>query len=458
MTAIQGTPSPRVLALGGAAGAVAAGSVAALAGPIVLMPLAGLVGTFVLIRLPGVLLAAYLLIPFYKGFLQEFIPVDLTVALAFANCLSLLTGVALREPLRIDALGLSLWVALGALMAVGVMYSPDGPLAVETLVQWLALVAVPLLAVLRVGGSMQATRQFLWTLFAFGCVMVVVGLLALAPGQRLVVLGTNTIGVARASLIVPITAFGFVLHSRRTGLRSTALVMVPLSLLVALASGSRGPVVALLVVGLVAGVMRLRSGGASLRIAAPVMAVGLAAAGGLLFIDLPTASLARYDLLVASLSGEGSDAYLDASLESRLSLYQLALSRFADGPFFGHGTAAFEATGGTFEYPHNLLLQFAADFGILGLGLILGIVGVASLRSPGQSHEWAAIRGLMFFFLINAMISGDAYAERSVWAFLLLSLLMPAADAAARRANGDPVPIAASRDSLASRSSRPRSA
>lgn len=430
--------------------AAVVGSAAAVAGAASLLPLLLLVIVFVVIRLPGVVLAAYLLIPFYKGFVQDAVPVDLTIVLALANVASLLVGIGRREQLRMDASGLVLWLLLNVVIALGVAYAPDRALAADTLMRWVGLVAIPLMAVVRVGATTGRLRQFLWSFLAFGFIMILVGALAVTPGERLSVLGTNTIGVARASLVVPIIAFGFVLHERGALIRIVTLVAVPASLVIALASGSRGPVLALFALVLAAVVTRAGHGGSWGRRAGVLSGALAAGVVTLLFIDLPTVSLARYDVLIAELSSDVADRYVDTSLGARLTLYDIALSRFGERPLFGYGTAAFATVSGSLRYPHNIFLQFAADFGAVGVVAVVAALGAASLRRP-RGSEWSTVRLLMFFFMLNAMVSGDAYTDRTMWGFVLMLLLaMPAAgnegrghsrdrEVGARGTPGDPV-------------------
>lgn len=412
MTALVPAPAIARAHVAAAAGAVVLGAAVGLVGLLAVVPVMGLAALYAILRLPGVVLAAYLFIPFYKGFAQEFVPVDLTVLLAIACTMSLGAGIVLGERMRLDAAGAALWIALTVMTVAGSLYAPDPDFARQIMLEWIALVAVPLLAVLRVGSDDRSVRQLLWATFGFGCLVTAVGLLNLTPDQRLAVLGANTIGVARAALMVPIVAVGFAIHTR---LWPIALAVTPLALVVAIASGSRGPVVALGVVGAVAIVARLRRGGIKrlVIVGVPLTAAVIVAIGAL---APPEIALSRFDVLLAAAGGESTG---DVSVSVRLFLYGLAVTMVVDGPLLGQGLGAFAILPLPWDYPHNLLLQVAADLGLLATAVVMLLLWRAgSLPRPGAT--WETIGALGLFYVVNAMVSGDAYADRTVWGFLLL--------------------------------------
>ena len=65
---------------------VLAGSFAGALGPAGVAAVAAVaIAALAAVRWPGVVFAAYLLLPWYKGFANPYVPVDLTVALAVVN-------------------------------------------------------------------------------------------------------------------------------------------------------------------------------------------------------------------------------------------------------------------------------------------------------------------------------------------------------------------------------------
>lgn len=411
-----------------------AGTAAAMAGPeAVLLAVAGVLATVVFVRLPGVLLAAYLLIPVYKGFAQPYSPIDLTVLLAGLNMLQAVPLLSEGRLPRVSRVGVATWVALAGLVLFGVLYAPDQSLALARTANYWALVSLPLLpAAMRVASDPGSVRQFLWTFLGVGILTVGLGLARLTASQRLTVLNADTIDTARAALIVPILGVTFLWRDASRLLRGVVLVMVPSAFVVEVASGSRGPLLVLVVLGAL-GVARaiLRPQRADWRV------IGLAATGACAAVlvvsvvapDLPSASTQRIGDL-GQVLGSGWSGSSFVPQESRLVLYGFAVSLFEDQPVIGTGTASYDTLSARHldpqvaaAYPHNAVLQFAAEYGLIGLAVFLGIVLLALVRRQESGGAWNAIKWLMAYFLLNAFVSGNVLDERTLWGLLLLLLV-----------------------------------
>lgn len=424
-----------------------AGVAAALAGPTAgLLIIAGVLASFaavsVAVRMPGVLLATYLLIPFYKGAVQPYAPIDITVLLALLNSLQIIAVVLDRRPRSISRTGIALWVGVACLVLAGVTYAPDQNVALIRAANYWGLVFVPLLpAAWRVTSDPRFVRQFLWTFFGMSALTVVLGLFLLSSSARLVVLGMDTIQTADAALLVPIVGITFVLRDQSLVLRGATLVLIPAAILVALASGSRGPLLALVALGALAMIRiivrpqsvdwRLAGSVAGLALASIVL-VSLAAAA------LPAASTERFSLIGDVLEG-GLSGASDPSGATRLTLYSLAVSFMEEQPILGVGTSGFQslsprflpALSGVYPqnallpfYPHNALLQFGAEYGLVGVVLFVAIVLLALTRRVPRGGPWTALQVAFLFFLLEAMISGNILEDRMTWGLLLLLLLV----------------------------------
>jgi O-antigen ligase len=107
---------------------------------------------------------------------------------------------------------------------------------------------------------------------------------------------------------------------------------------------------------------------------------------------------------------------------------------FFEHPLLGTGTAGFEAvartapTIGGREYPHNLVLQVASEFGVLGL-VLFGALGILALFwwRP-RTTVAAALAALAASLLLNAMVSNGLYENRMLWGVWLVALAYSAAD------------------------------
>jgi len=393
------------------------------------------------IRFPGVLFAAYLLLAFYKGGVQPFSPIDLTFVLGGLNAAQIIPVLLNRRVRPVSTAGIALWIGLSLLIVTGVWYAPDQGLAADRALRWSTLVFLPILGGgLRVGSDPRELRHFLWSFFGMGVLTVALGLTQLSGTERLTVLNTNTIQVSRAALVVPILGVAFVLREGWALAKLALLVLIPAALIVAVASGSRGPLLFFVLIGAV-GVGRylLRPGSLSWsRVAVGGTAilatvVALVAFGG----ALPSTALDRYNLLgtfiESGLSGDLSTSVGDTSAGNRIVLFEAAATMFADAPLLGVGTSGFEALAPRYmspdeleAWPHNALLQAAAEFGVVGLGIVVALLVLVFTRRLPAGSGGSALRIVFLFFLLNAMVSGDIFSDRETWGLLMLVLMIDA--------------------------------
>ena len=64
------------------------------------------------------------------------------------------------------------------------------------------------------------------------------------------------------------------------------------------------------------------------------------------------------------------------------------------------------------QHPHNLVLQMGAEFGLLGLVLIVRLVGAGVLRRTSTVPIWSAVRLPFVFAFLTSLTSGDLYDDR----------------------------------------------
>jgi O-antigen ligase len=420
-------------------GSVAAAVVVAAAGPtagllLVVGAALALVATF----LPGVLFAAYILSGIYKAAWQPYSPVDTTVVLALLNAAQVIPLVLDKRPANVSQRGVILLASIGFLYLAGVLYAPDQDIALRHVATFWALTFLPMVpAAMRVGSRPDYLRQFLWTLFAFGIPMTVVGLLQLSGSARLEVFGASTIEVSRAALLVPLIWVVFVLRQRGLLVRAVTLMLIPAAVVVAVASGSRGPLLALAVLGIFGAIRHFsRPGRVNWRVAGTIAGVALGSFVALSVVGqaLPSLSIARFTLFedfLGQVTTTGFNPSVgDTSSGRRVILFEAAASMFAERPVIGFGTGGFEAASPRFTgppfyaWPHNAVLQFAAEFGVVGVALFLGLVWVALTRRFPRDHLGNAVRVAFAFFLLNAMVSDDIYGGRPLWGLVALVFLI----------------------------------
>ncbi|TMD28860.1 MAG: O-antigen ligase family protein [Chloroflexi bacterium] len=387
---------------------------------------------------PGLLLGAYLLIPFYKAAVSPYVPVDVTVILAVVNAMQIVPLALEGRRRNVSRAGLLLWVGLALLVLGSVLYAPDQGLGINRAVAYWALVFLPIVpAAMRVGSDVRHVRHLLWTFIAMGVLTAVVGLTQVSGTDRLVVLGMNTINEALVVLLVPLLGVSFVLHERSFLVRLLMVLMIPGAVLVAVASGSRGPILVLLVLaaaGIVLGVPEWRS--VSWRRAAVIAAAGIVsvvlvstAIGG-----LPARSIDRFvvfgDFVESGLGASSTDPVTgDTSSATRVTLFGVAATLFEEHPVLGTGTGGYEVLSNRFlgyteQYPHDAFMQIAAEYGAVGLVIFGGLVVLALARRLPRGSAWRATRIVFIYFLLEASVGGDILSDRTTLGLLMLLLLV----------------------------------
>ena len=150
-------------------------------------------------------------------------------------------------------------------------------------------------------------------------------------------------------------------------------------------------------------------------------AMGIGLAVGAFFIIRFASGIAER-LTVETVAGEGSTLF-------RILSWLQAIQDFAGAPLTGIGTGSFflETPWIPILYPHNLVLEFASENGILGLILIilfliytiqLGIKNLKYFHNIVDNKNVQLSIGLLCLFLFalwNAMFSGDVFKNEIVW-------------------------------------------
>lgn len=224
-----------------------------------------------------------------------------------------------------------------------------------------------------------------------------------AAESRLTFKGGNPIWIARSCYMTASIALwaGGVPWT----LRGLALVG---SVFVALGTGSRGPLLAAVAAPLVAAILKRRRKSDRQK---PVRRwktwLALAAMAGSAAVAVAASSIgstgdgAGVDRIL-TLFDSGHSLAEDAAVAERIYLQRTAWDRFVESPIVGAGAGG-SAPVGTVAYPHNILLEVAAEFGLVGLLLWLWCV----LRILWRARDQGVILVLFVQVTIYAMSSGD---------------------------------------------------
>ncbi|MEU4567440.1 O-antigen ligase family protein [Micromonospora sp. NPDC023956] len=219
---------------------------------------------------------------------------------------------------------------------------------------------------------------------------------------------------------------------RLVALLGVVALAVPL-----LRTGSRGPLVALALAGLVLAVTV--SGTWRWRLLPPLAGLGGVTALTVATV-LPEAVASRFAVLWGG--------PLDASAETRVMLSGLAAEVFLDRPLgVGWGGFGSVVPSGSLIvlpgledaiYPHNLPLEVAVEGGLTALaGLVLLAVAVARvLWRRRADNSVVAVATLLTFALVNSLFSADLNGNYLVWVFA--AAVLAAGGRGPRRSGPDP--------------------
>ena len=347
------------------------------------------------------------------------VPVDLTL---FAG--SILTGVMLVRVARGARIASS-----RALVLVGLWYcsflpglwgavpSDYGFQKVATLFTFTLLASLAPLLLLEG----EEDLSHLINAMAYFCLAITLGgLLGGGGGQnqeRLQAFGAGTISLGRATgLLFIYSAMALAEPGPLPGLSFGIMALAGIT---ALFSGSRGPIVAaLLVLAVLFGLGRQRLGRRVARLlgASAVLAAILASSLSL----APAGSLRRMESFFSGQYG-GSELYRMSALRQSWELLRETPGGLGWGRFATHVDPE---KGLNRQYPHNLLAEVTLEGGwccgattILILSLALAAAWSRTLLAGGR----IAFAGVLFY-LVNSLVSGDVNDNRPLFMFVTAAL------------------------------------
>jgi O-antigen ligase len=189
----------------------------------------------------------------------------------------------------------------------------------------------------------------------------------------------------------------------------------------ALLSGSRGGLLALLVVGVLGPLPYFRRMGGIVLFRAALVGI--------------VAGLVIYLLIGAKVAAVVDSRIVTASIvngydTSRGSIFSSAWQVFLTHPFAGAGLGGFYPLAGVSQgltYPHNLALEVLSEAGIVGGVAMISVLALALFGQPIRGARVPLYRtGLIWsaaYFFLACEFSGGYYDSRFVWLLAGLSLV-----------------------------------
>ncbi len=353
-------------------------------------------------------------------------------------------------------------LAYGAVLSLGLFFVRDAEptlFALNTYVRD-AVVALLVVALLRTGRSLE---RFTWVLILSGGLLAGLGVLQYVTGSfevqfggfaqasvKNIAGGTSDYRIsgpiadpnhwAQALLVIIPLALGRMRRSRTVWARSVGAGALLACVLAVVFTYSRGALVALVLLGLLALCLR----------PPPLWAVAASVAAIVLALPLlPGGYVDRLGQLAEALPGVSQGRTGEASLSSRLSALLAGQQMALDHPFLGVGAGQFperyreyslglgvdNAQGGV--APHNMYVEVAAETGYAGVlswGALLGVSlwrlgrGREALRRAGRLHHADLVEDLglaLAGYLLGGLFVHNAY-PRLYWLLIGAALAMPA--------------------------------
>jgi len=322
-----------------------------------------------------------------------------------------------------------LFLLLGAIFIAGLLHTQSTHYGLDKTMRFIFLTGWAFFGAVFLVTDFLSLKHFSWAVVAISTAMAIDALLSYSIGQVAFVtaFGSNYIALARATGLGLLTIVALLLPAEQNiGVRFGLWFIATLNLFAVLASGARGPFMAL-VISLTLLFLLSIHGFPRLKVDRFVFKLGfvalfaaiiLAVAGQELF---PTLAL-RYQILLTEVGD---------SAATRLSFYQVVFDQWAKSPLWGVGTGQFSAsvTGEDIRlYPHNIFLELAAETGLFGVLVFTTLVGHSFIKGliclyKRKGSFRISCRYLLVAFcftLVNAMVSGDVNDNRILFCFIAL--------------------------------------
>ncbi len=370
-----------------------------------------------LLLYPEFALALYVVVGDVKGDdrIASFGFLDLTLAVGAI----LLAGITLNMLRKKRVLPLPpvffLYIALIAMMAASLAYTPILDAGLEKLGRFLTVTGIVIVAPFFLLGTPRTMKRFLMGYGVSAFAICCYSLKELGGSGRLVTPSNFTIGLGHiACALTLLIWFGFL--TRLSFVKRIFLypiLAVPAVALVG--SGSRGPLIALVLLLLLSLFFYRRL----LLDAACLLVLGIITFS---FVYIPEASLNYLATLVQGRSAE-------ALLSFRGELMGHAIQLIEQHPLLGVGIQGYRyysPNAALYNWPHNIFLEIACELGIPAALAGCAIFASTTAESFRQLKDRIApylvfselAAALVFAGIVNAMNTGDINSDRSTWLFV----------------------------------------
>jgi O-antigen ligase len=330
---------------------------------------------------------------------------------------------------RIDVVDILL-LALGGVLLFGSLHAPDRGLGAEITLRYVALgISFYYFSRLMVADGTRRSEQNLPAfLAATWAIAIVLGAVALlfGPGlasERLTVGSAHPIPFSLLIGMALVINVFWLVQENRAGLVAPMYASLAFLVFVFLASNTRGTAIACAISLLLLATLAIRKR-FPVRAAAQIIATVIMAAVVVLILSAWQPDMV--DRLVEGFS-RASASDRGESIEDRLSAYSAALGMFTSNPVWGVGTGGFSAYH-FLPYPHNMVLEIAAEQGLIGLTILTALLGVILMYLFAAFTAWRSmtylplLMALVVFNLVEAQFSFTLWFHKNL--FVVLGLFV----------------------------------
>lgn len=349
------------------------------------------------------------------------LPIDLT--LLTAGVIALVVVHRLVRP------GARIPHALLAIVALWLTFVPgmigtDSAVSTEkilTLVTFTLVAAVGAVVVLR---GEREIAIFVGALVGFGLLVALTGFVFPDPreleSEKIAAQGSSTINVARtlgAAAVVALLAAATRRVRPWTGMLAAAFFVAGMLL-----TGSRGPVIGVVLSAAVIYIVRPSRVARITRIVAYTAGVAAVAVAAL---AATTGQFAvQRALVVVGGSGDGSSGARLRMISGTLDLIDGSPSGIGWGRLGELLPPSARLGPGPVQYPHNIVIEILVEAGWIATAVfvVLAVTALAALLRSTASFGGAALAALGVFFLVNSLVSGTVNDNRALFAMLGVGL------------------------------------
>lgn len=320
-----------------------------------------------------------------------------------------------------QALGVLLFLGFTTVLALSYLYSPAHYWGQEKLLHFVVFESVVFFAPLILIHCEDDLEQLLVTFFLLGLALAIKSLYVFLHPTAKVLAGEKDITHIGAAQLIGMTLLIF--FYAQPFRRFPKILAVPVLGIGMVACAARGPLLSMLIVMVVYSfAVRKNTGFVNYKqilrgIAIVVVVTGCA----LLWVErfpAAQAKIAEKQLELEAFAGGAHNP--GGTMEERLDYYRSAISAFRKDPLIGLGLDGWTVYYYGFEksdYPHNIVLEIAAEQGVVGLATFLAFlaaVWMASRRIWKQRPEHAFAIPLFLYSFLVCMFSGDINV-RALW-------------------------------------------